>query len=150
MPLRLLRRLTYLWHQRQMAADLSEELEFHRAMKQRELETAGMPSDEAATASHLAVGNAALAREAAREVWIWPWLESVWQDVTYALRQLQRQPIFSLTIVAMLALGIGANTSVFAMMNALLFQPLPAVDAERIIVVRRGPNPLFSYADYRD
>src|SRR5882724_10037611 len=103
--MKLLRRLRYLLHRRKMDAELAEEMEVHRAM----LAEDGLPP--------AAIGNATLAREDARGVWIWPWLESFWQDATYAIRNMRRQPAF--TITALLALGsaIGINTSLFTIFN---------------------------------
>jgi hypothetical protein len=80
---RLLRRLRYLIRQRQIEAELAEELESHRAMTQERLERSGVPSIEASYASQRALGNLTLAREDAREVWIWPSPERLWQDVRY-------------------------------------------------------------------
>src|SRR5713226_5615642 len=82
----LIRRLLYLVRQRALEADLAEEMHFHREMKQRELERDGMSQAEAALAARREIGNVTLAREDARAVWIWPWLESVWQDPRHADR----------------------------------------------------------------
>src|SRR5690242_9943708 len=100
--MKTLRRIRYLFEQRRMEQDLAEEIEFHRTMS-------GEPRD---------LGNITQSREDARAVWIWPWLQSVWQDATYALRSLRKQPGF--TLIALLALGtaIGLNTSFFTVFNA--------------------------------
>ena len=71
---RLLRRLGYFWHRRQMDADLADELQFHQQMVQLELERSGMSPDVAASASRKALGNMTLAREDVRRVWVWWWL----------------------------------------------------------------------------
>src|SRR5687768_2919245 len=97
--MRLLRRIRFMWRQNQVDRELLEELETHRAMRQRALEAAGLAPDEAAWSSRRALGNVTLARENARGIWIWPWLESVWQDVMYALRVLRRAPAFGAAIV---------------------------------------------------
>src|SRR5512145_2928376 len=101
---RLLRRLWPLVRFRRLEDDLAEEMEFHRAMTQQELERDGHSSREARLAAHKVLGNLTRSREDARAVWIWPWLESVWQDTTYAVRSLLRQPGF--TLVAIVALGV--------------------------------------------
>jgi hypothetical protein len=77
----LVRRIWYLIRQRRLDAELAEEMEFHRAM------SGGRD-----------FGNATLAREDSRAVWIWPWLESVWQDGAYALRNLRREPGFAAVV----------------------------------------------------
>src|SRR5215472_1421011 len=104
---KLLRRLRYLMQRDRMEADLAEEMAFHRAMIERD----GAPA--------AVMGNVTLAREEARAVWIWPWLESIWQDARYGLRALRKQPGF--TVVALMALGsaIGINTSLFTLFNAI-------------------------------
>jgi predicted permease len=134
--LRILRRLGYLLHQRRAEADLAEELEFHRAMNQ---EQGGDPN---------ALGNTTLAREEARAVWIAPWLQSVWQDASYACRNLRRQPGF--TLVALLTLGaaIGLNASLFTVFHLIALRPWPVKDAGRVVSVTEDGRG-FSLAEYR-
>ncbi len=79
--MKLIRRALYFWRHRQAEADLAEELEFHEAMLRRDLEQDGMEAGRALAAGRRAMGNRTLAREDARSVWVWPWLESVWQDL---------------------------------------------------------------------
>jgi predicted permease len=131
----LIRRVLYFIRQRELETDLGEELHFHREMKQRELERDGMSSTDAAFAARREIGNITLAREDARAVWIWPWLESVWQDVAYALRSLRRDPGFAVVSVAVLATAIGLNTSLFTVFNAVALRPWPVKDAGRVVSV---------------
>src|ERR1700681_2591367 len=123
---KLFRRLRYWLRSRQSDAELAEEMEFHRALTARE-----RGADEAA--GRRAMGNTTLARETARGVWIWPWLESSWQDLAYGLRAMRRQPGF--TAVALLALGsaIGINTSLFTVFNAVALRPWPVRDPGRVV-----------------
>jgi predicted permease len=137
---KLSRRLRYWLRSRELDAELAEEMEFHRAL-------AGGP----------AMGNLTLARESARGVWIWPWLESFWQDLAYGFRALRRQPGF--TAVALLALGsaIGINTSLFTVFNAVALRPWPVADPTRVVNVirvlldgpRKGSSNEFSLAARR-
>ena len=135
--MKILRRIRCLLRQRQMEQDLAEEIEFHLRMS-------GEPRD---------LGNITQSREDARAVWIWPWLQSVWQDVNYALRSLRKQPGF--TLVALLALGtaIGLNTSFFTVFNAVALRPLPVKDPSRVALVfqtnRDGRSYGFSIPEYR-
>src|SRR5258707_6385191 len=112
----LIRRLHYLLTQRRRDAELAEEMAFHAERSGRR-----------------AFGNTTLAREDARAVWIAPWLESIWQDAAYAIRNARRQPAFSLAVVATMALGIGANSAIFSIANAVLLRPLHTTNADRIV-----------------
>src|SRR5579872_1071520 len=135
--MKFLRRLNYLLHQRRAEADLAEEIKFHLTMSQ---EAAGAPS---------AMGNITRAREDARAVWIRPWLQSIWQDASYAVRNLRRRPGF--TLVALLTLGsaIGLNTSLFTVFHLAALQPWPVKEPVRLVrVMRKGHG--FSPAEYRD
>jgi putative ABC transport system permease protein len=139
---RLFLRLRYWFAERQLQADLAEELEAHRAMRQEQLERSGMTPDEAEYASRRALGNITLAREEARGVWIGPWLESVWQDASYAVRAIGRNPGFAAALILVTSLGIGATTSVFGLLDALVLKPLPVRDPDRLAYFR---TPSFSY-----
>src|SRR5258706_6871181 len=133
---RLLRRLQYFFRQRRLDAELAEELEFHRAAKQQQLEKEGLPSAEAAHSARRALGNMTLAREDARGVWIAPWLEGVRQDLAYALRAMGHQPGFSLVAIGTLAAAIGLNTTLFTIYSAFALRPWPAVpDAGRVVTI---------------
>ena len=139
--MKILRRIRYLVRQRQLERELAEEIEFHRA---RISETSREPGE---------LGNVTQSREDARAVWIWPWLQSVWQDVGYAMRSLRSQPGF--TLIALIALGtaIGLNTSFFTVFNALALRPLPVKDPPRVALVfqtsRDGRSHGFSLPEYR-
>src|SRR5207247_10325743 len=106
----LLRRTWHLLRRRRFEADLAEELEFHRAMKQQELEALGADPTEAAFAARRALGSIVLAQDQSgdvrRPLWL---LEGVWQDVTYAVRALRRQPGLAPAPGLPLAVGIGAT-----------------------------------------
>jgi putative ABC transport system permease protein len=129
----LLRRLRYWMRRRRVEAELAEELETHRALRQEQLERDGLSRPEAQYASRRALGNETLAREDARGVWIWPWLESAWQDARYGVRMLTKHPGFTLTVVATLALGIGANTAIFSVVDAYLMRTLPVRDPQQLV-----------------
>ncbi len=140
--LKLIRRLRYLLRLDDAAAELREELEFHRVEHQRHLEQTGTPGSTAADASRRALGNTALACEDARAVWIWPWLEKLRRDVVYAFRMLVQRPAFTFAIILVVGLGIGSTTGVFALLDALVLKSLPVREPERLVFLE---NPSFSY-----
>src|SRR5690606_12700039 len=111
-PMRvLLSRLRYLLRRSRHEADLREEMETHRALRQDKLERDGVAPVDAVAASRRAFGNATLAREDAREVRVGTALESAWRDARVVVRSLSRSRGFSLVAIATLALGIGAATT---------------------------------------
>src|ERR1051326_532070 len=122
----LLRRLRSLLHRSRMDADLAEEMAFHREQ---------LACDGAVPA---VMGNVTLAREDARAVWIWPWLESLWQDARYGIRTLGAQPGFTIVALVALSSAIGINTSLFTIFNAMALRPWPVRDAGRVVTVYRG------------
>ena len=129
-----LRRLAYLLRQSRHDAELREEIEAHRALRAAHLERDGLTSQEAADASRRAIGNVLLAREDVREVWLGSWA-TWWQDVRYGLRTFRRNPTFTAVAVVTLALGIGVNTGIFTVVNAVLFRDLSAPGAHELVSI---------------
>ncbi len=129
----LLRRLRARIRYRGFDADLAEEIEFHRAMKQRDGEQAGLTSTEARFMSHREMGNVTLARERSRGVWIASWLDGLWQDVRYAFRSLRSQPGFTIAACTALVLGFGLTTSLFTFFNAVVLRPWSVADPGSVV-----------------
>ena len=123
--MRILRRLAYWWRFRVQAAELEEELSFHREAIERELIARGHAPAEARRAARRAMGNELLMREASRGVWLWPRLEAVWQDARETLRGLRRSPAFTAGVMFTFALGVGANTAMFSLIDQLMLRPPP-------------------------
>jgi hypothetical protein len=107
-----LRRLLYLLRFRHHADELTEELELHRSMKIEELESRGWSEAETRLEAARILGNLTQAREDVRRVWLWPWFESVLQDLGYAVRSLHNQPGFTVIAIATLTVAIGLNMRV--------------------------------------
>jgi len=141
-----------LFRRRKLYNDLSEEMRLHIEERAEQLMREGISPTEAARQARLAFGNRTYLEERSREVWQWPTLESIWSDLRLALRQLRRSPGFTFTAVFTLALAIGANALVFAVMNALFLRPLNVPHGESLYALQRGNDTYItqSYPDYLD
>jgi putative ABC transport system permease protein len=113
--------------------ELDEELQFHIEQSIQANLAAGMTLQEARRQAFIALGGVERTREETREQRPGWFLGTVLQDVRYALRGFRRNPVFTLTVIAMLALGIGATTAVFSVVDRILFRPLPYAHADRLV-----------------
>jgi predicted permease len=127
-------RLSALLHWRRQQREYAEELAFHQHMLRRRLQQEGTPEPELGSATQRAFGNSSRLRERLTEIRQFTVLENILRDLGYAARVLRKSPGFTLTAVLTIALGIGASTAVFSLMNALLFRPLPVPDAHQLVV----------------
>jgi len=128
--------------------DLKDEIESHLRMAAADRVAAGATPEDARRDAMREFGNVPLVADVTRERWGWGWLESLLQDVRFALRQLWKTPGFTVTAILTLALGIGANSAIFTLVNVVLLKNLPVVDPEALVRVgdwadccqNSGPN----------
>lgn len=111
---------------------LNEEIQAHIDFEIQENVEAGMPPKEARHAAMRKFGNVLMARERSREIWGFLWAERLWQDMRYAMRGFGKNPGFSAVAILSLALGIGATTSMFSLIYAVLLHPVPYADWQRL------------------
>jgi macrolide transport system ATP-binding/permease protein len=114
---------------------LDHELQFHIEMRAREPEREGFSPIDALRLARLRFGNLTAQKENTREATSMVWLESVFQDFRFGLRTLRKTPLLSGIAVLSLALGIGANTAIFTVLDALLLRSLPVKDPRHVVVL---------------
>jgi predicted permease len=147
-----------LFRRSRVERDLDAEMKGYVDMLTDEHVRAGMPATEARRAALLASGGVEQIKEQVRDVKMGVFLQTVWQDARYAVRVLRKHPGFSAAAIITLALGIGATTAIFSIVDGVLFRPLPFRDADRLASVymrftpqnmARGPLSMADYLDVR-
>src|ERR1700733_153541 len=150
---RLLRKIAVLLRGQAFDRDLQEEMAFHREQAAKQFEADGVTPEAARYAAMRQFGNSTLLQERSHEVVSFR-LETVAQDLRFAVRQLRRSPGLAITAILVLALGIGASTAIFAFVDAVLIQPLPYSNPNRLVDVDESaavfPRSNLSRPDYED
>jgi predicted permease len=130
--------------------DISVSIQEHIDERIDELMEEGMSRDEAERTARRGFGNVTLLRERSREVWQWQRLESLLVDLKHVCRRLVRSPGFAFTVVITLAIGIGANTAVFSVLNSVLIRPLSYPEPQQLVSLRLIAPGATGLADFRD
>ena len=143
---------TWKWKRRER--DLDKEIAHHLHMAEQERRERGAAAGEAQAGARREFGNVSLMKELARDVWGWRWLQDLSEDLCYGARTLRKSPGFAAAAILTLALGIGSNTAIFSVIDAVLLRPLPFHDPDRLVQLwetERAPgNYAFNGLDYLD
>jgi predicted permease len=150
----LFRRLLFYLRREEFERELEEEMSLHREMKREENLASGMTLEEARRAAERDFGRTSRLMEESREIWSLALLDSLAQDLRLGLRALRLRPGFTVVALLSLAVGIGANTAVFTLVNEAFLRPLPVAAPEQVVslqnVASRSMFPAFSYPNYED
>jgi predicted permease len=154
------RRFSMLFRRRHFDADLEEEMRLHLELREQERLDAGLTPAEARSSARRRFGNPTALKDQSHMTWGWQWFEHLLQDVSYGVRAMLRSPGITIVALLSLALGIGANTAIFSLLDAVMLRSLPVKEPERLVLFGNGldsgisdgfPNPdLYSYPFYRE
>jgi putative ABC transport system permease protein len=142
-------RLCWLVGRSRFYSELADEMQFHIESRAAELEQGGVPPREALATARREFGSRLKASEDTSSVWQIQWLEDLFSDLRYAARAFRRNPGFAATAIFCLALGIGANMTIFNITTSFLFSEPSARDSASLIAIWEGGNSVSSLTDYK-
>src|SRR5215831_7995221 len=134
----IFRRFLNLWRQDSLQSEFNDELRFHLRMRTDANIRSGMSREDAEREARQQVGSFTNVSEGMREARLISWLDTLARDLHHGARLLLRQPILASLAVLTLALGIGANATIFSLLNAALLQPLPFPESNRLVAIADG------------
>jgi predicted permease len=159
-PGELARKIGALLRRRRLGAELEEEMRLHVELRQEENARAGIGPTEARRAARRQFGNPPLWKEESQMAWGWDWPEQFVQDAIYGVRAMLRSPGVTIVALLSLALGIGANTAIFSLIDALMLRSLPVKSPQELVIFGDGlnngtsdafpNNQLYSYPFFRE
>ena len=158
-PGEMARRIRMLFQRDRFDAELEEEMQLHLELRRQQQIEAGLPAESARSAALRQFGNETAIKEKSHMSWGWNWLESLLQDVVYGVRSMLRSPALVVVALLSLALGIGANTAIFSLLDAVMLRSLPVNQPSQLVLLGTGNDDgisdgfaiteLYSYPFYR-
>jgi hypothetical protein len=155
----LIARLKMLFHRRQFDEDIQEEMRLHKDLREQQKIAEGLSPNDARYAANRKFGNTTILKEDSHMAWGWTWFEDFTQDLHFGVRAMLRSPGVTAVALLSLALGIGANTSIFSFLDAVLLRSLPVKNPHKLVLLGQGLDngvsdyyanvELYSYPFYR-